>query len=393
MKRVIDTDDHPGGGKVPAPQRQHNIKLGLCCKVDALVEGRKKEDRVFAARTMTLAELRGTSPNLSAQRRAALEADRDAYLAAQAAELVERALQNCRDLATMLEWVAAHNIRIFRISSDLLPRYTAAPDVYTEDVKLMVQRLLRRAGDVARTHGIRITMHPDQYNVVGTPEPEAFRRTCESLDMHAQILDWMEMGRDSVMVVHGGGVAKTSDDPAICKRNATNRWIMQFSRLPERVKLRLVLECCENSYSIRDCLEISWNIANHYGNYLPVVLDLHHYDCYLKSKRYQKEVRSGTFPLLPPTPEIFLDKIMRSWKNRGIKIKMHVSQQAPDKRVGAHADYVDSLPQWLLDFSNSIEGGLDLMVEAKAKEKAVFKLREWLDRPATPAGSSIKAAR
>ena len=51
----------------------------------------------------------------------------------------------------------------------------------------------------------RLTFHPGQYNVVGTP-CKNFEQTINDLKCHADILDLMGCNEHSVMVVHGGGV-------------------------------------------------------------------------------------------------------------------------------------------------------------------------------------------
>ena len=51
---------------------------------------------------------------------------------------------------------------------------------------------------------------------------------------------------------------------------------------------------------------------------------------------------------------------------------MHISEQRKDARLGTHSDYVKELPLFI--FSLKID--LDLMIEAKGKEKAVEYLRK-----------------
>ena len=113
----------------------------------------------------------------------------------------------------------------------------------------------------------RLTFHPGQYNVVGSPTEKYFLQTKCDLDYHAQMLDRMEMGIDSVMVVHGGGMYGD-------KEKTKQRWCDNFQRLTESVKKRLVLENCEKCFSIEDCLWVSEQIN------IPVVFDTHHFECY-----------------------------------------------------------------------------------------------------------------
>ena len=58
-----------------------------------------------------------------------------------------------------------------------------------------------------------------------------YANTQRSLDYHATVLDLMGMGKDSVMVIHGGGVY--GDKPATIKR-----WIQRYHELPEKESSR-----------------------------------------------------------------------------------------------------------------------------------------------------------
>jgi len=303
---------------IPRNFEPRNIQLGLCCINNGL-----RDRKIFCSRRVTLGTLK-----------------KDGGMD----QLKQRAYQNCLDLITMIKWNAEHGIRVLRISSDLFPHKsnTKAPE-YTLD---FARELLVKAGRLARHYKQRLTFHPGQYNVVGSPNEEVFQNTAHELDYHAEILDTMAMGPDSVMVVHGGGVYGNKEATML-------RWISNFYRLPERVRRRLVLENCEKSYSVADCLFISGHTR------VPVVLDSHHDQCYRLLHPDHK---------LQPI-EHYLPSVLETWHRRGITIKMHVSEQG-NGAIGKHSDFVEEIPQWMLDFDEP----LDIMIEAKAKEAAVFHL-------------------
>ena len=154
---------------------------------------------------------------------------------------------------------------MFRLSSQLFPHKTnPSVEDYTYDFAI---DLLKQIGETARKYNQRLTFHPGQYNVVGTPNEKAFRHTIEDLAYHADVLDIMGMDKHSVMVVHGGGMYGD-------KKETKKRWCRQFKMLPENVQKRLVLENCEKSFSIKDCIEISKKVN------IPIVFDTHHFECY-----------------------------------------------------------------------------------------------------------------
>ena len=148
-------------------------------------------------------------------------------------------LLNCNDLLTMLKWNLKNNIYVMRISSGLFPHYSNNKISYHNDMNLdFAESILLEIGDFAIRNNIRLTFHPGQYNVIGSPNETAFNNTINELDYHAELLDRMQCPPDSVMVVHGGGIYND-------KEKTIKRWISNFKLLPNRVKRRLVLENCE----------------------------------------------------------------------------------------------------------------------------------------------------
>ena len=152
------------------------------------------------------------------------------------------------------------------------------------------------------------------------------------------------------MVGHGGGVYGD-------KTQTIERWCEQYHMLPQKVKNRLVLENCEKSYSIEDCLIISKRVN------IPVVFDTHHYECYNLIHPDDQ---------MKPAVEYMAD-ILDSWNRREIKPKFHISEQGSG-RVGHHSDYVETIPDYLLEIPDKYGVDIDIMIEAKAKEQAVLRL-------------------
>ena len=259
----------------------------------------------------------------------------------------ELALSNVKDISKLIEWNKEHNIRCLRLSSDMFPHFTdKETEKYTID---FTQDELKKAGDLANELKHRIVMHPGQYNQVGAKDKNVFDKTVEDLSHHADILDSMNIDNNGVLIVHGGG---TYGD----KENTIRRWIEQFDELPRNVKNRLVIENCERQYSTRDCLNISEEIK------IPVVFDFHHYNCY--SQIYNDINQEPIIDLLP--------EIIDTWKER--TVLMHISEQGNGK-IGHHSDYIEKLPREILTIlKNNPTLHIDLEVEAKMKEQAIFKL-------------------
>tara|TARA_A100001015_G_scaffold104670_1_gene116167 strand:+ start:2400 stop:3467 length:1068 start_codon:yes stop_codon:yes gene_type:complete len=299
------------------------IQLGLCCLNTEL---RERKPPVFASRKMIIRSIQ--------------EQGIDA--------LKQKILQNLRDILTMMDWNEENGIKVFRLSSEMFP-HKSNPKV--EDYSFeFAEQLLGEIGEKSKKYNQRLTFHPGQYNVIASPNEAAFQHTVIDLKYHADVLDLMGLGDDSVMVIHGGGMYGD-------KLLTRERWCENYLKLPDNVRRRLVLENCEKCFSIEDCLYISSKVN------VPVVFDTHHYNCYCEMHP------SETFK---PARE-YISDILDTWKRRNIKPKFHVSEQGSG-RIGHHSDFVEEIPDYLLEIPKKYGVNIDIMIEAKAKERAIAKL-------------------
>ena len=307
------------------------IQLGLCCMNVTL---KKQKPPVYAARRIIIKTIEKMGID----------------------ELKCRTLQNLEDLLKMLQWNEEHGIRVFRLSSEMFQHKTnpRVPD-YTYDFAL---DHLKRIGDYAKEKGHRLTFHPGQFNNLGSPRQIVIDKSFKDLEYHADVLDLLGFqydtphGRNSVMVIHGGGIYGD-------KQGAVKRWIVNYHKLPDKIKNRLVLENCEKCYSIIDCLKISWKCG------IPVVFDTHHFECY-KQLHPTEIFKPASF---------YIPYILDTWKEKNIKPKFHVSEQGSGK-IGHHSDYIEILPEYLLEIPEKYGVHIDIMIEAKMKELSIQKLYE-----------------
>ena len=149
------------------------------------------------------------------------------------------------------------------------------------------------------------------------------------------------------MVLHMGGVF--GDKEATLARFREN-----YARLPAGVKKRLVLENDDVSWTVHDLLPICEELN------IPLVLDFHH-----NNILHSPVVREGTLDIVR-----YFDAIRATWTRKGITQKMHYSEPTPAAITGRqrrkHSPRVATLPPCAPD--------MDLMIEAKDKEQAVFEL-------------------
>ena len=305
------------------PSQNKPIQLGLCCMNTVL---RNQKPPVYPSRRMIIKSIEEKGID----------------------ELKNKILQNLRDVLTIMDWNEANGIKVYRLSSEMFP-HKSNERVEDYDFDFAVD-LLREIGDKSRLYNQRLTFHPGQYNVVGTPNKKCFEQTIEDLSYHADVMDLMGLDNNSVIVVHGGGIYGN-------KQETKERWCEQYNLLPDKVKRRLVLENCEKCYSIEDCLDISQQIN------IPVVFDTHHFECYKLLHPDQNFYEASGY----------IERILETWKKREIKPKFHISEQGKG-RCGHHSDFIEEIPEYLLEIPNKYGINIDIMIEAKMKEQAILRL-------------------
>lgn len=299
------------------------IQLGLCC-INTILRDQKPP--IFMSRKMIIKSIETNGIN----------------------ELKLKIIQNLKDVLTMMDWNEQHGIKVLRLSSELFP-HKSNTKIEPYDFDFAID-LLREIGNKSKQYNQRLTFHPGQYNVVGSPNLKCFEQTILDLKYHADVLDLMGLDENSVMVVHGGGTYGN-------KEETIDRWCEQFKRLPENVQRRIVIENCEKSFSVEDCLLISERVN------IPTVFDTHHFEC------YKTLHPNETFML----PEFYMERILNTWSRRSIKPKFHVSEQGGG-RCGHHSDYIETLPNYLLEIPRKFNVSIDIMIEAKQKEQAIMRL-------------------
>ena len=257
----------------------------------------------------------------------------------------ELALQNARDLVRVLEWNVANNITVFRMGSGIFPwgteyDLTLLPDFFT------IAKTLREAGDIAFLSGQRITAHPDHFVKLGSVNPTVVQNSIKDLELHSEVFDLMGLTPTPYNAINIHVGMNFSEDTAY-------RWIGNFLRLSPRLQARMVVENDdkENSFSI---VQLFTYLHTELG--IPLTFDYFHHQFHPDGLTTQEaaELAAGTWP-------------------DGITPLFHYSESKNiNENVSgnprAHADYVFSR---IDDFGLTI----DIDLEAKAKELALFKYR------------------
>jgi UV DNA damage endonuclease len=277
-------------------------------------------------------------------------------------------------LEPVLDHLEAHDVRVYRMSSSLVP-YGTHPDLPELDYRRQIgacEERLAAIGARARAAGMRLSTHPGQYTVINSPDAELAAKARMDLEQDALLLDAMGQGPEAVVVIHVGGVY--GDRPS-----ALDRWARSYAALSEAARARVVVEHDETSFDLADVLEL------HRRTGVRVIYDHHHHRCNpapaLREPRDALAAACATWPagvrpkvhLSSARTELRLVKRTRPGTRRAEEV-------AVLPRLDAHADVV--MPWDLAELLAAAPGPLDVMLEAKAKDLAVAWLRTQLARVA-----------
>lgn len=271
---------------------------------------------------------------------------------------------------SILDYLTRRRIGMYRLSSDLAP-YATHPDMpQFHGMVAESDTELRAIGAKARALDIRLSFHPSQFVLLNSPDPQITRKSICDLASQGEMLDRMELGPEAVLVTHVGGVY---DD----RETSRARWVRTWETLPEPVRRRLVLENDDIRYSAADVLWI------HERTGVRLVFDHQHFWCLNPEgldmiEALRAMLRSwpaGQRPKLhfssPRTELREVKRIDRKTKNRR-------SVLLPPVWTG-HADYTN--PFEFIRFMRDAAGlDFDVMLEAKAKDLSLLKLRPDLLR-------------
>lgn len=261
----------------------------------------------------------------------------------------EIGLHNAADIVKMIRWNDKYGIKFMRLSSEMFP--FASHKEHGYPLAPFASEVLAEAGRVAAELGHRLTTHPGQFTQIGSPKPDVVEAAVRDLEYHDEMLSLLklpgQLDRDAIMILHMGGTY--GDKAATLARFRDN-----YAQLPDGVKRRLVLENDDVSWSVHDLLPVCEELN------IPLVLDFHHHNIV-----FDPSVREGTFDVMA-----MFDRIRATWTRKRITQKMHYSEPTlsavtpRDRRK--HSPRVKTLPPCAPD--------MDLMIEAKDKEQAVFDL-------------------
>jgi UV DNA damage endonuclease len=259
---------------------------------------------------------------------------------------VDLAIKNATDLLKILQWNEANNIKMFRMSSGIIPWGNAMDLDNLPRLEELISAF-KVAGDYTKQHGHRLTFHPGPFTVIASPNNNVVENSIRDLEMHAKIMDWMGLDRTpyNKINIH---VNTTADG----KETSMKRFCDAYWHLSESVRTRLVVENDDKpkQYTVEDLMYVHKLIG------IPITFDYFHHS-----------LNPGN-----QTEEQALNLASTTWPT-GITQAVHYSESKrlhendQKQNARAHSDYISKLPD-----TYNLE--IDVMTECKCKELALLPL-------------------
>lgn len=288
------------------------------------------------------------------------------------AKLWELLKHNIEATRKLVEKVGTLNeeLRMVRISSDVLPMYTHHDYKYfwnQTDVIAYAERNFSKIGCIARDNNIRLSFHPGQFCVLASDNEDVVTRSIEEFEYHADMAKWMGYG--SSWHDHGFKI-----NVHISGRKGPEGIRDALKRMSPEARNLITIENEEMSYGLDRCLSLS--------DVLPIVLDIHHHWIntgeYINSSDDRVKMVEDSWRGVRPTLHYSVSRedILTGHKRNIIPDYHSLIKEGHNRqKLRAHSNYYwnTACNQWALEFNDKF----DIMCESKAKNLASFALHAY----------------
>ena len=270
-------------------------------------------------------------------------------------------------LGAVIAYCERNGIRMYRMTAALAP-YATHPDLPQFHGQVdECREELAALGATAREAGVRLSTHPGQYVVLNSEDPAVRTAAARDVELQAALLDAMGAGPEAVCVLHVGGGAGGFEA-------AMGRFERGLEPLSDRARERLVIENDDRTFALGHVLEL------HRRTGLKVVWDILHHHCNDPDGIPDREALALALATWPAgvLPKIHYSTPKTAIEERKRRTGRRVERSWALPQLRAHADLID--PIGFEHFLRETAAGLefDVMLEAKAKDLALLRLREQL---------------
>ena len=252
-------------------------------------------------------------------------------------------IENLTNLEKIIDYNIKNNIHFYRLTSKLIP--LASHKKVKFDYIKKYSEYYKRIGNKIKKHHLRVDTHPDQFCVLNSTKKEIIENSINILKYHYNILEALGI-ENKIIILHIGS-------SVLGKDNSIKRFINNFHKLPTYLQKCIAIENDDKVYNILDCLNLC-EVLN-----IPMILDYHHHIC-----------NNNNINLFD-----YIHRIFNTWNNLTPKIHFSSPKNNTKKEFRSHHDYINIYDFiQFLEQIKSLNINLDIMLECKAKDEALFKL-------------------
>lgn len=249
---------------------------------------------------------------------------------------------NFEDLIKILNYNVKNNVHFYRLTSKLIPLATHK-EVNFDYIK-PYKGYYKKVSNIINNNNIRVDVHPDQFCVLNSTNKDIVQNSIDILEYHINILNALKI-KNPIIILHVGS-------NTFGKENSIKRFINNFSKLSPSIKNSIAIENDDKVFNVEDVLKICDELK------VPMVLDYHHHIC-------------------NPIDNIddYFELIFNTWNNIRPKIHFSSPKNKTKRDFRSHNDYINS--DDFICFIEKIKKysiDVDIMLEAKAKDDALFRL-------------------
>lgn len=254
--------------------------------------------------------------------------------------------QNMNHTKRILHYNRAHEIKLYRFSSSLVPLATH-PEVMWDFVTPFKNEW-QEIGELIQDFDIRPSFHPNQFTLFTSARDEVTKNAIEDITYHYKLLEAMNALDRGIINIHIGGAYGD-------KKSALERFHQNFNKLPMDMKRKITLENDDKTYNVEETL-FTCETEN-----IPMILDYHHH----MANRTEMELSN------------YLPRIFNTWSTSNNIPKVHISSPQSKQAYRSHADFISiDFIRPFLNVAKELNQDFDIMVEAKQKNIAMHKLIE-----------------
>lgn len=246
---------------------------------------------------------------------------------------------NLDTLYEILLYNSRNNIHFYRITSNLFPLIDH-PGIDKSKI-YKFENEFRKIKKIIKASNMRVDMHASEYVVINSVKKEVIEKSIITLEEMYCILK--KITEKPLIVLHIGS-------NAFGKKLSLIRFKNNFKILSKKLRESIAIENDDKVFNIDDAIELSKSLN------VPIVFDYHHHICNHNNLK------------------IDFDSIFSSWNDIP---KMHISSPRSNKKAEfrSHHDFIDVSDFVELCSKLKRENkDVDIMIEAKEKDNALFKL-------------------